>query len=68
VTLAFGANGTVKATGAFVTGKDRNGKDVVYKPSASVTLTPVEDGYLAFVYFAPNASKGFVGHVRCVEL
>ncbi len=40
IELKFGASGAVTAGGKFVTGQDKNGKDIVYSASCSTVLVP----------------------------
>ena len=72
-TLKFGASGAVTAGGKFVTGQDKNGKDIVYSASCSTVLVPDAAGtrdacpYLVFLYFPPKAGK-FDGYGVAIPL
>ena len=78
ITLKFAASGAVTASGKFVTGKDANGKDVVYSSTCSSVLIPAgvrdanpnqasEGGYSVFLYFPPKDGK-FDGYSAEVTL
>ena len=72
VTLTYSQKGTVKTAGEFVTGYDvRKEKYVTVKTTGSAAVCATsKDPFagLVFVYFAPNASKSFDGHVRIVQI
>ena len=65
--IRFSASGKVAVKGSFVTGKDANGKDIVYPVSGSAVLSGPsieDDGAVrmrAFIYFPPKSGK-FAGY------
>ena len=73
VSLKFAASGAVTAKGVFITGKDKNNKDVKYSASGSSVLIPTgtigEGKFTAkvYVYFPPKAGK-FAGYCEEVSL
>ena len=68
ITLKFSSSGTVTATGAFVTGVDAKGKDVIYSASCAATLIPQGgDYYCIYIYFPPKAGK-FAGYSERINL
>jgi len=71
ITLTIKSNGTVTQKGVFDTGVVKNGKSVYYTASGSAVVCPTNlDPFTGkvFVYFAPNAAKGFEGYVRVVPI
>ena len=74
VALKFAATGKVTASGEFTTGKDKYGKDIVYKASGSAMVVPTavpdfNNAFKAkvFVYFPPKAGK-FAGYSEILAL
>ncbi len=56
--LKFASSGAVTASGKFVTGQDKKGKNIVYSASCSSVLVPDTDGkYSVFLYFPPKDGK-----------
>ncbi len=83
IELKFGASGAVTAGGKFVTGQDKNGKNIVYSASCSTVLVPdaarsatapYQSGdvtasapYQVFLSFPPKAGK-FDGYALELQL
>ena len=69
--LKFASSGTVTASGKFVTGQDKNGKDIGYSATCSSVLVPDTDNtygnYSVFLYFPPKDGK-FDGYAVKVPL
>ncbi len=73
LSLKITPKGAVMATMAFDTGKKKNGKAVIYRPTCSTVVVPTSAADAetftgeVFLYFAPNAN-GFPGYVACLPM
>ena len=73
LSLKITPKGAVTASMAFDTGKKKNGKAVIYRPTCSTVVVPTSAADAetftgeVFLYFAPNAN-GFPGYVACLPI